>query len=70
MALASSVSAHAHGARDTGASCHFCARDARFVGAIDDSSFLPRWAARISGVDDARLVVRLCDRLGAVLRID
>ena len=70
MALAGRLFARSHGARDSGASGHFCARSARFVRAIDDSIFLPRWATRIPCVDDARVVHRLCDRLGALPCID
>ena len=70
MALAGGLLARSDGARDSGASGHICARGARFVRVIDDSIFLPRWAARIPCVDDARIVVRFCDRLGALPRID
>ena len=70
MALASGVLARSHGAGDFGASGHFCARCARFVRAIDDSIFPPRWATTIPCVDDARVVVRLRDRLGALPCID
>lgn len=70
MALAGGLPARSHGARDSGASGHFCARNARFVRAIDDPIFLFRWATRIPCVDDARIVVRLCDRLGAVPHTD
>ena len=70
MALAGGLFARSHGARDSGASGHFCARSARFVRAIDDSIFLPRWATRIPCMDDARVVVKLCDRLGALPCID
>src|SRR5271154_2222145 len=70
MALAGGLLARSHGAGDSGASGNFCARSARFVGAIDDSIFLPRWGTRIPGVDNARVVVGLCDRLGALPCID
>jgi hypothetical protein len=70
MALAGGLLARSHGARDTGASGHFCARRAGFARAVDDSIFLPRWTTRIPGLDDARAVVGLCDRLGALPRVD
>jgi hypothetical protein len=67
MALAGGLFARSHVARDSGASGHFCASRARLVRTVDDSAFLPRGATRIPCVDDARVVVRLCDRLGALL---
>ena len=70
MALAGGVFPRPHVARDSGASGHFCVRRARFVRPIDDSIFLPRGAARIPCVDDARIVVRLCHRLGTLPCID
>ncbi len=70
MALAGGLFARSHGARDSGASGHFCALRARPVGTVDDSIFLLRWATRIPRVDDARIVVGLCDRVGALPRID
>ena len=66
MALAGGVPADSHDARDSGTSGDFCVRSARFVRAVDDSLFLSRGAARFPRVDDARLVVRLCNRLGAL----
>jgi hypothetical protein len=70
MALAGGLLARSHGARDTGASGHFCILNARFVRAIDDAIFLPRWATTVPCVDDARVVLRLCVRLRALPRID
>lgn len=70
MALAGGLLARSHGARDSGASSHFCARSDCVARAINDSVFLPRWDTRIPCVDDARVVARLCDRVIAVLRID
>jgi hypothetical protein len=70
MDLAGGLLARSHDASDSGASGNFCARNARFVGTIDDFVFLSRWATRIPSVDDARVVVGLCDRLVAVPRID
>jgi hypothetical protein len=52
MALAGGVFAGSHGAGDSGAFGHFCARSARFARAIDDSTFLRRWAASIPRLDD------------------
>ena len=70
MALAGGLLARSHVARDFGASGHFCARRARLVRTVDDSIFLSRGATGIPCVDDARLVVRLCDRLGALPCVD
>ena len=70
MALAGSLLAGPHGAGDSAASGHFCARSTRFARGIDDSIFPPRWATRVPCVDDARVVARLCDRPGAVPRVD
>lgn len=70
MALAGGLLARSHGARDFGASGHFCAGDARFARVTDDSIFLPCWTTRIPRVDDARVVVRVCDRFGSLPRID
>jgi hypothetical protein len=70
MALACGLLSRSHDARDSGACGHLCARGARFARAIDDTIFLSRWATRIPRLDDARSVVRLCDRLGALPRID
>ena len=66
MALAGGVPPDSHDARDSGTSGDFCVCSARFVGDVDDSLFLSRGAARFPRVDDARLVVRLCNRLGAL----
>jgi hypothetical protein len=70
MAVARGLSARSHGSRDSGAPRHFCARSARFARAIGHSIFLPRWATTVPCVDDARVVIRLCDGLGALLRAD
>ena len=66
MALAGGLFARSLGARDSGASGHFCAWGTGVVGTADDTFFLSSGAARIPCVDDARVVVRLCDRLGAI----
>jgi hypothetical protein len=70
MALPGGLFARSYSARDSGAAGHFCARNARFVRAIDDSIFLRHWATRIPRMDEARVVARLCFRLGALPRID
>src|SRR5271154_5917738 len=70
MALASGLFARPYVARDSGAPGHFCVCSARVVGAVDDAILLSRWAARLPSLDDARVVVRLCDRLGALPCID
>ena len=70
MALVGSVLARSHGAGDSGAYCHFCAGIARLAWAIDDSILLPCCATKLPRVDHARVVVRFCDRVGAVPRID
>jgi hypothetical protein len=64
MAVAGGLFPRSLGARDSGARCHFFAGSARLVRTTDDFIFLPRWATRIPRVDDARIVVRLRDRLG------
>jgi len=68
MALAGGLFARSHGVRDFGASDHLCTGRTRLVRIVDDFVFLPRWATRVPRVDDAHLVVRFCDRLGAVPR--
>ena len=70
MALAGGLPARAHVPRDSGASGYFYASSARLVGAVDDSIFLSRWAAGISYMDDAGIVVRFWHRLGALLCVD
>jgi hypothetical protein len=70
MALAGGLFTRSHVARNSGAFGHFCVLGARFVGAIDDSIFLFRGAPRIPCMDDARVIVRFCNRLGSLLRID
>src|SRR5580704_9322586 len=70
MALASGLFARSHVARDSGAPGHFCVCSTRVVGAVDDAILLSRWAARLPSLDDARVVVRLRDRLGALPCID
>jgi hypothetical protein len=70
MAAAGGVFACSYGARDSGASGYFYASSTRLVGAVDDSIFLSRWTARIPCMDDARIVARVCDRLGALPCID
>jgi len=70
MVLAGGLFSRSHVARDSGATGYFCASCARLVGAVDDPIFLSRWAAGISCVDDARIVVRFWHRLGALLCID
>jgi hypothetical protein len=64
------VFAGSHGAGDSGAFGHFCTRNSRSVGVIDDSIFLLRWATRIPGVNHVRVVAGLRDRLGALSGID
>jgi len=66
MDLAGGVFARSHDARDSGALDQFCPRSARSVRAIDDSFFLSSGATRFPRVDDGRIVVRLCNRLGAL----
>ena len=58
--------AGSHGVCDSGASGHFCVSRARPVRTVDDSIFLPRWAAGIPSVDDARGDAMFCDRSSAV----
>jgi len=70
MVLAGGLLARSHGARDSGAPGHFCVCSTRVVGAVDDAILLSRWATRLPSLDDARVVVKLCDRLVAVLRVD
>jgi len=70
MALASGLFAASYVARDSGAPGDFYASSPRLVRAVDDAILLSRWAARIPRVDDACVVVGLCDRLGALPRID
>ena len=70
MALASRLFARPHAARDSGAPGYIYASSPRLVRAVDDAILLSRWAARIPRVDDACVVVGLCDCLGALPRID
>ena len=70
MALASGVYAGPYVACDSGAPSYIYASSPRLVRAVDDAILLSRWAARIPRVDDARVVVGLCDCLGALPCID
>src|SRR5580698_9906506 len=70
MALASGLFSGPHVARDSGAPGDICVRSPCIVGSVDDAILLSRWAARIPRADDARIVVGLCDCLGALPRID
>ena len=66
MALPSGLFARLNVARDSGAPGDFCVCGTRFVGAVDDAILLSRWAARLPSLDDARIVVRFRNRLGAL----
>jgi hypothetical protein len=70
MALASGLFARPFVARDSGAPGRFYVRSTHVVGVVDDAPLLSRWAARLPSMDDARVVVRLCDRFGALPCID
>jgi hypothetical protein len=70
MALAGGLFAGPYVAGDSGASGYFYAGGARLVGAVDDTIFLSRWAARIPCMDDAGIVVRIWHRLGALPCVD
>jgi len=70
MQLAGGLLAGSHVARHSGAGSHVRSGRARIVRRLDDPILQARWIARIPGVDDARVVARLCDRLGALSCID
>src|ERR1700722_9085077 len=70
MTLASGLFARPYVARDSGAADHFCFCSIRVVGAVHDAILPSRWAARLPSMDDARVVVMLCDRLGALPCVD
>ena len=66
MALAGGMLTRAHVARDYGAYSNLRAGGACVIRGADDRILPPGGAARISCVDDARVVVRLRDRPGAL----
>jgi len=70
MDLAGGLLAGSHVVRDSGACGQFRSGRARIIRRLDDPILQARWTARIPRVDDARVVARLCDRLGTLSCID
>jgi hypothetical protein len=68
MAMAIGLLAGSAVARGSGAFDQFCVGGACVVGTVDDSILLFRGIARVPGVDDARLVNRICARPRALPR--
>ncbi len=66
MALAGGLLTSSHAASDYGADSYFRAGGACIIRSADDRIIPPGGAARISCVDDARVVVRFRDRPGAL----
>src|SRR5580704_3151676 len=70
MALASGLIARSDVASDSGASVTFVLAARMSVRLLTTLFFLPRWSARLPSLDDARVVVGLCDRPGVLPYID